>query len=268
MSLAACPAPHKAKRPVAAYIIGGLSPMDSSTDAKRQLRDITAYAILRGYEIYDLYRDDFNYQDEIATTHGLDSLLKATASHAFDLVLVSDWLGLTRVQPSLQEMCTRMEPLGIQVVEIESEVRCGDADEEIMHFIAASLSSYEKRLRSVQHAAGRTASLQKQQFPGGCVPYGYRYSTETHRPGIGHLEIDPQAAEVIKLIFELKNEGCGIREIARRLNSLGYKTAHGKSFTGVQVSNVLQKENFYRGLEPLKQVAASGAQPTHDPILQ
>jgi hypothetical protein len=50
-------------------------------------------------------------------------------------------------------------------------------------------------------------------------------------------------AEIIPIVFNLRNQGCSLSEIANELNSRGFLTREKKSFSHVQVLRILQRVN-------------------------
>lgn len=68
-------------------------------------------------------------------------------------------------------------------------------------------------------------------------PYGYSIKrTDRDRT----LEIIPEQAEVIKLIFDMCLQGTGINQISRELNELGYKSYYGNKIERSWVAKVLR----------------------------
>ena len=71
-------------------------------------------------------------------------------------------------------------------------------------------------------------------------PLGYRI-IEHGKPPV----IVPEEAEVVKIIFrKYASEHCGIFDIARYLNSRGFKTSRGKSFERRSVEYILQNPTY------------------------
>lgn len=77
-------------------------------------------------------------------------------------------------------------------------------------------------------------------MPGGKPPLGYRAEN-------GHLAVVPEEAEIVKKVFELRNQGCTLQGIADKLNELGYRSKKGKEFKHSAVQTILGNEDTYRG---------------------
>ena len=79
----------------------------------------------------------------------------------------------------------------------------------------------------IKTKSAKYAKMQRGEYQSKICPYGYRKSAD------GRMEPDPEAAEVVRLIFRLSAEGMRAAEIARELFRRGiptpgeYKAAHG-----------------------------------------
>lgn len=87
---------------------------------------------------------------------------------------------------------------------------------------------------------------------GGNVPIGYDFIDD-------RLIVNDYEAMQVKEVFRLYKEGNSFQQIANTLNSKGYKTNKGASWSGTQVSRVLRNrtyvgyieynDQFYRGIQ-------------------
>ena len=85
-------------------------------------------------------------------------------------------------------------------------------------------------------------------------PYGYKPQNELDEKGNRPLQIIPEQAEQVKLIFEWYVKGLdgdtnvGTYRIARRLNELGYKYLRDNSeWTNKRVFDIIKNAHFYAG---------------------
>ena len=101
-------------------------------------------------------------------------------------------------------------------------------DEEYFEFgLFMSRREYKTTNRRLQR--GREASAREGKFVGSMAPYGYRKVKIPNDKGYT-LEIDPEKAEIVKLIFKLYTEGLpdengvtqlyGLQKIAHKLNDM------------------------------------------------
>lgn len=78
---------------------------------------------------------------------------------------------------------------------------------------------YSKDL-SVKVMTAKCAKMKRGLYIGGHVPYGSRRcKDDKHR-----IEIDPEAAEVVREIFDAALDGIRVVDIASQLNDKGYDT--------------------------------------------
>ena len=89
------------------------------------------------------------------------------------------------------------------------------------------INEYYSRDMSIKTKSAKYAKMQRGEYQSKICPYGYRKSAD------GRMEPDPEAAEVVRLVFQLSAEGVCAAEIARELFRRGiptpgeYKAAHG-----------------------------------------
>ena len=89
------------------------------------------------------------------------------------------------------------------------------------------INEYYSRDMSIKTKSAKYAKMQRGEYQSKICPYGYRKSAD------GRMEPDPEAAEVVRLVFQLSAEGVCAAEIARELFRRGiptpgeYKAARG-----------------------------------------
>ena len=89
------------------------------------------------------------------------------------------------------------------------------------------ISEFYSRDMSIKVRSAKYAKMQRGEYQSQICPYGYRKGAS------GRLDPDPEAASVVKLIFELASNGVNMADIAKELHKRGiptpgeYKTARG-----------------------------------------
>ena len=120
-------------------------------------------------------------------------------------------------------------------------------DEEYFEFgLFMSRREYQTIKRRLQR--GRYASAKEGKFTGSIPPFGYDKVKLAGDKGFT-LAPNPTEAPIVKMIFELYTEGepnadgtierLGSYRIAKRLNSMGIKTKHGKEWFAGSVRELL-----------------------------
>lgn len=107
--------------------------------------------------------------------------------------------------------------------------------------ILSSFNQMESENIQMRTAMGRKAKAEKGGYAGGKPPIGYRVSD-------GELVVVPEEAEIVRLVFKLRNEGGTLVGIAEELNRRGYRTKAGKQFLHSAVQTILNNEQTYRGV--------------------
>ncbi len=117
-------------------------------------------------------------------------------------------------------------------------------DEEYFEFsLFMSRREYKTIKRRMQ--AGRLASVKEGNYIGTTAPYGYR---KTHpEPKVHTLEIIPEEAEHVHLMYRMYMDGNGPRAIASELNARGVVPVKTAMWEPVSVKKILQNP-IYKGM--------------------
>lgn len=92
---------------------------------------------------------------------------------------------------------------------------------------------------------GRILSVEAGNFVGNRAPYGYRRVTVMDGKKKCHtLEIVPEEAPVVKLIFDLYLKGLGTFKIMDHLEEMGIKTPRGKRWSQTTIGTILANEHY------------------------
>ncbi len=110
-------------------------------------------------------------------------------------------------------------------------------DEEYFEFsLFMSRREYKTIRRRME--AGRLAAIKEGNFIISSPPYGYKKTNPA--PKIHTLEVVPEEAEVIKLIYDMYvNQHFGKRKIATALNSMGIKPPRSDWWEGISIRKIL-----------------------------
>jgi DNA invertase Pin-like site-specific DNA recombinase len=125
-------------------------------------------------------------------------------------------------------------------------------DEEYFEFgLFMSRREYKMINRRLQN--GRLASAKEGKYVGSIAPYGYKRIKLPNEKGFT-LEIVPEHAEIVRLIFSFYTEGelcddgsrkrLGIQSIARKLNSMGIPPARHDYWQKETITNILDNPTY------------------------
>ena len=110
-------------------------------------------------------------------------------------------------------------------------------DEEYFEFgLFMSRREYKKINQRLHN--GILASVNEGKFIAPQAPYGYKKYKLPKQKGYS-LEIEPQEADMVRLIYNMYIDHLGIKSIAKKLKDLGYKPKKSSSFGLSTISNIL-----------------------------
>lgn len=178
------------------------------------------------------------FRDEgVSGKTGLDkrpALLEAIAElHKGDVLIVAkrDRLGRDPLVVAMIEASVKRK--GARIVSAAGEGTDGDSPTDIlMRRMVDAFAEYERLVIG----ARTKAALQAKKSRGeriGSIPYGFRLS-----PNEKSLVKDENEQKAIALIAQLRDHGLSLRNIAARLNQLGYKS-RGDGWHPQTIKNIL-----------------------------
>ncbi len=109
-------------------------------------------------------------------------------------------------------------------------------DEEYFEFsLFMSRREYKTIKRRMQ--AGRLASIKEGNYIGTTAPYGYKKINP--EPKVHTLEIVPEEAEIIKMIFKMYMDGHGAKYISNELNRMGISPQKSQFWEPPSIKKIL-----------------------------
>lgn len=160
--------------------------------------------------------------------------------HPFDVILVWKFSRFARNQEESIVYKALLKKNSVDVVSISEPLVDGPFGTLIERIIEWMDEYYSIRL-SGEVMRGMSEKALRGGYQAGC-PLGYKMNKETKIP-----EIDEEQAEIVKKIFnDYTNELKSYLEIARELNSLGFRTKRGAMYEARTIQYILQNP-FYIG---------------------
>ena len=175
-----------------------------------------AFAEKRGDTIVGCSSDD-NVSGMSFSRRGLDALAVAAQVGKIDAVLTKD---LSRLGRHKTQTALFIDYLRQQQVRVISVTEGGDTfceEDDLMIGVRGLMNDYYAKDIGKKIRAG----YRQKQKEGLVItpPFGYWKDKNT-----GQIKVDTEAAVTVRHIYSLYLHGCGQKEIARKLNSLGRKT--------------------------------------------
>ena len=175
-----------------------------------------AFAEKQGWTIAGSSSDD-NISGMNFSRRGLDTLTAALQVKQIDAVLVKDLsrLGRHRTQTALFIDYLRQQQ--VRVISVTEGVDTFCEEDDLMIGVRGLMNDYYAKDIGKKIRAG----YRQKQKEGLVItpPFGYWKDKNTNQ-----VVVHQDAAETVQLIYALYLQGCGQKEIARKLNSLGRKT--------------------------------------------
>lgn len=220
------------------YIVGIYSRLSRDDDNYsesesiiNQKRMLTKYVEEQGWDLYDYYIDDgisgttFNRPDFIRMIEDINN-------KKINLVITKDLSRLGRDYILTGHYIEVFFPeKNVRYIALNDGIDTYKNDNDIAPFKNILNEMYAKDISRKVRGAFRT-KVEHGEFIGACAPYGYKKNPENKNK----LIVDEPAAEVVKRIFNMAREGCGLNRIARVLNEESipnpsvYKSLNGLAY--------------------------------------
>ena len=175
-----------------------------------------AFAEQHGYIIVGQSFDD-NVSGMKFNRRGLDELTAAVDADKIDAVIVKDLSRLGRHRTQTALFIDYLREHQVRVISATEGVDTFRDEDDLIIGVRGLMNDYYAKDIGKKIRAGY-----RQKQKDGIVitpPFGYWKDRNT-----GQIKIDAEAAVTVQLIYSLYLQGCGQKEIARRLNAAGRKT--------------------------------------------
>jgi len=188
-----------------------------SESIQNQKSMLVQYAIDRQWEIYHIYSDD-DYTGADRNRPEYNKLLIDAEKGKFDIVLCKTQSRFTREMEMLEKYIHGLFPLwGIRFVSIvdnaDTDVKGNKKSRQINGLVNEwYLEDLSDNIKSVLHN-----KMKQGHYIGSTALYGYKKDPNKK----GHLIIDDEAAEIVREIFNMYDQGYGKSTIAQMLNERG-----------------------------------------------
>lgn len=175
-----------------------------------------AFAEQHGYIIVGQSFDD-NISGMSFDRRGLDELTAAVDADMIDAVIVKDLSRLGRHRTQTALFIDYLREHQVRVISATEGVDTFRDEDDLIIGVRGLMNDYYAKDIGKKIRAGY-----RQKQKDGIVitpPFGYWKDKNT-----GQIKVDAEAAVTVQLIYSLYLQGCGQKEIARRLNTAGRKT--------------------------------------------
>ncbi|WP_300749667.1 recombinase family protein [uncultured Oscillibacter sp.] len=188
-----------------------------SESIQNQKSLLTNYAVDHGWDIYAIYCDE-DYSGADSLRPDFNRMLAAAKAKKFQIILCKSQSRFTRDMELVEKYIHGLFPIwGIRFIAVadnaDTEVKGNKKARQINGLVNEwYLEDLSENVRMVFDLKRREG-----QYIGGFPIYGYQKDPANKN----HIIIDPEAAEVVRQIFQWSLEGHGKQNIAHMLNGQG-----------------------------------------------
>jgi site-specific DNA recombinase len=200
-----------------------------------------AMATVKDWPVTSVFIDDgvSGTKDE-AQRPALAELLTAACSGQIDAVIVASLDRLGRNTRLVLRLIDQLAECGVEIVSCKESLDTATPTGRFVLRMFASLAELDRDNIVERTTDGRNARGLIDGERGGRVPFGY------YRNGDG-ISINHDAARVVRVIFDLREQGKTLTAIADHLNESGITSARGRRWYASSVREILLNEADYRG---------------------
>ncbi len=230
-----------------------------------QLKALRMYALKRNWEIITEYVDEAESARSVNRPAFQEMITAAKKKEKpFDIILVWKLSRFARNREDSIIYKSLLRKRGISLISINEQIDDSAAGKLLEGMIEVIDEFYSANLAQ-DTMRGMKENVNRGFFNGGIVPFGYKKV----KASIGSsqktkLEPDNVEAPIVKYAFQMAMEGKGGKEIARVLNSEGYRTRSGKLF-GTTIINFWLRNPVYTGKLVWNRTDRSNEKPLRKP---
>ena len=194
------------------------------------------YADLSGWEVVDEYRDA-----GVSGSLSLDErpagkrLLKDAKAGKFSVVVFTKIDRFARTVRKALEDFAMLENIGVEVVFVEEKIDTTTPQGRMFRSLLLVFAEFEREQIRDRNMSGRyEKAATGGGWPSGPTPFGYRVGKD------GNLEIDPNDAPTVRLMFQERANGKTLRAIASEVRARGLRDTLSPS----TVANILGDRTY------------------------
>lgn len=183
----------------------------------------------------------------------IQEIQRDALQNKFDILLVFMFDRLGRREDETPFVVEWFVKNGIEVWSAkEGQQRFDTHVDKLLNYIRYWQASGESIKTSVRTKTRMEQLTQEGHFTGGCIPFGYRLEhkgrTNKRNQDVGDLVIDPDEAEIVKLIFQkYLCEGYGAQRLCRYLAEQGITNRKGRNIPTTSINRII-KNPIYTGV--------------------
>jgi site-specific DNA recombinase len=211
-----------------------------------QLHDLTKFAVEKGYEIVEHYKDGgiSGRTDNRPGLQGLLTDLTLGRITDIDAVLVFQSSRFMRDTRLAEEWKYKLGGLGVRVIDIQTPLSDGPMVQAMEKF-KATFDQLESDMIGIRVKAGLEQNAREGYFNGARPPFGFeRQVVDAGGRKRARLAVQPDEADQIRQLFTIYTDRRGAKATAEELNKRGHRH-RGGSWDRDKVLRVLDQPAAY-----------------------
>jgi site-specific DNA recombinase len=211
-----------------------------------QVADLRRAVSKAGSLLVKEYADD-GYSGALLDRPALDRLRDDAKQKLFDEVWIHCPDRLSRKSVHLGILREEITKHGVRIVYLNRPDAKDTPEEKLLEDMEGAIAEYERAKILERTRRGKLHKAQRGVPVGGRAPYGYRYvAGDKNRHEDGHYEIEPEEAEVVRLIFRLLvHDRLSVRAIARELTRRGIPPQRGRLWRTSSLTRVMKNATYH-----------------------
>lgn len=192
-----------------------------------------------GWEFVGIYTDQASGRNNLKM-HDFQRMMEDCRAGKIDLIITKSISRLGRNTLQFLNACEELKSLNVDVLFEVEKLYLHNPKAVRLLTIYASVYQNESEVKSAYTRWGiRTRYANGTSATANLPCYGYRRDVN------GELVIEPAEAVVVRMIYDLRNQGLSLREIAYELKERTIPSPSGKATWGVEtVRRILQNEKY------------------------
>lgn len=229
-------------------------------DAQRE--QIIEYCKTNDINIVDWFVDE-GVSGADARKPGLDEIIAgAVTNPPVEMVVTAKNDRISRKVEYYYAYKIKLQEAGISIVSVAEDFGRESMFTPILEAVTAAMAEVERGMITARTSGGRKIKASRGGYSGGRTPYGYIVDKN-----IRGMVIDEEQANVVRYIFDMKQNGFTYQKIVDALNKDGYTNKSGGKWAISSVQVILGNEPTYRGMYKYGK-DGEWVQGEHEPILK
>ena len=200
------------------------------------------------WELYEIYADKGITGTSTKKRMKFNQMIHDAHMGKFNIIITKEVSRFSRNILDTISYTRELKALGVYVIFLNDGIATFDADAELKLSIMGSLAQEESRKTSARVKWGQARRMEQGVVFGRSM-LGYDVKD-------GKMTVDPEGAEIVKLIFrKYGNEKKGTSVIARELREAGYKSYTGNTkWSNTHIIKILKNEKYVGDLVQKKTI--------------